>query len=62
MDQEGQKIVELNYDQENRVASLVRYYKLDDVILEMSIQSVPVTYQGGRSLNELLFFLINDLG
>lgn len=44
-DQEGQKIVEINYDQEKQEAKLVRYYKNHDQINSMNIFLAIVSAQ-----------------
>lgn len=44
-DQEGQKIIEINYDQENHEAKLVRYYKSDEIITSMNIFLAIVSAQ-----------------
>lgn len=62
VDQQGHKIIELSYESETKTASLVRYYKLDEVILSMSIQAVSVASHGGRVFPQLLLFLVGDNG
>lgn len=63
LDQEGQKIVEINYNSEKHLANLVRYYKSDQVVSAMSIQIVPVfSSQRSYTINEALLFLIAGNG
>jgi hypothetical protein len=63
VDQEEQKIVELNYHWQKHDASLVRYYKSDRIVYGMSVQAVPVfSSQRNYALNEPFLFLVTDNG
>lgn len=63
LDQEGQKIVELDYNSEKREVLLVRYYKSDQIVSAMSVQIVPVSSsQRLYMTREPFLFLLADNG
>ena len=62
IDQEGHKLMELNYNSDSKTAYLVRYFRPSEVIQSLSLQAVPVTNQGGRLKTQEFLFYVTDMG
>ena len=63
-DQSGNKIIEINYEPEKKIAELVRYYKDDEFITSMMTSIVKVTSadESAENSKEQFLFVTADNG